>query len=299
MDENENKLNNNDENLERDENASQKYFQTRINRKQQERYVRKTNLWMRRLRALLRFVFILLLIFLCYKIIRMKQWYMSPKAFDNVNSPYIEILNNKIVPDNYILSALRQSKVPTVPIYMYDTSELKESLLKLDPVDNVFIRRFWYPARLQIIIQESVPIIIICPDENSPAVAFFTKSGKLIGRDYLPLNKSYQTIKVLTYGNRGDDYRHWDKSRVDSIEKIGKLIKAVSKEQLDYIDLRIPNDTYIQLKGIKIRLGKLDDTVGERIKRIPSIIPQIQTLDKKIKYVDLRWKDANYIKLED
>ena len=55
----------------------------------------------------------------------------------------------------------------------------------------------------------------------------------------------------------------------------------------------------IQLKGIKIRLGKLDDTVNERIKRIPSIIPQIQTLDKKIKYVDLRWKDANYIKLED
>ena len=51
MDENENKLNNNDENLERDENASQKYFQTRINRKQQERYVRKKNLWMRRLRA--------------------------------------------------------------------------------------------------------------------------------------------------------------------------------------------------------------------------------------------------------
>ncbi len=299
MDENEYNLNNNNENLERDEIASQRYFQTRVSRKQQERFVRKTNMWLRRLRALIRFIFILLLIFLCYKIIRMKQWYMSPKAFDNLNSPYIEFLNNRIVPDNYILSALRQSKVPTVPIYMYDTRELKENILKLDPVDNVFIRRFWFPARLQIIVQESAPIITICPDENSPAVAFFTKSGKHIGRDYLPLNDSYQTIKVLTYGNRGDDYRNLDKSRIESIEKIGKLVKSVSKEPLEYIDLRIPNDIYIQLKGIKIRLGKLDDTVNERIKRIPSIMPQIKTLDKKTKYVDLRWKDTNYIKLED
>ena len=32
-----------------------------------------------------------------------------------------------------------------------------------------------------------------------------------------------------------------------------------------------------------IRLGELDETVFDRIVRIPSILPQVKTLDKKIK----------------
>ena len=68
---------------------------------------------------------------------------------------------------------------------------------------------------------------------------------------------------------------------------------------MEYIDLRTPNDVYIQLKDIRIRLGELDDTATERVKRLPSIMPQVQTLDKKIKYIDLRWKDTNYIKLDE
>ena len=224
---------------------------------------------------------------------------MSPHAFDSAESPYLEILNNKIVPDYYIIAALRKNEVPKVPIYMFNTDEIKNTIMQLDPVENVYIRRFWFPARLQIIVQERVPVFTISPDENVEPIAFFTKGGKLIGRDFLPLDKSFKTIKVLTYGTKGDDYRNWDKSRVDFIEKVAKTVKSVSKEPLEYIDLRNPKDVYIQIKNLSIRLGELDDTCFKRIVRLPSIMPQIQTLDKKIKYIDLRWKDASYIKLEE
>ncbi|MGN1125297.1 MAG: cell division protein FtsQ/DivIB [Candidatus Gastranaerophilaceae bacterium] len=288
------------EDKELDENGyNPEYIKTRINRNKKERSVRKANMWFRRLRFLLRIIFIVALMLLCYKLIRMQQWYMSPHAFDNVNSPTLEIINNKIVPDYYILAILRKTEVPKVPIYMYNTNEIKNNLLALEPVENVFIRRFWYPARLQIIIQEKTPIITIAPDEKAPPVAFFTKGGTLIGRDYLPLNPSFKTIKVLTYGTKGDDYRYWDLSKIEKIEKVAKTVKISTKEPLDYIDLRTPNDVYIQIHNIKLRVGELDDSCIERIKRISSIMPQIKTLDKKIKYIDLRWKDASYIKLEE
>lgn len=275
------------------------YIKTRIRRNKQERTVRRTNMWMRRMKVLLRFCTILVLIFVCYKLIRLNQWYMSSDAFDSMESPYLEIINNKIVPDYYILAALRKNEVPKVPIYMFDTSNIKNNIMELPPVENVYIRRFWFPARLQIIVQERIPIITIAPDENVEPIAFFAKGGKLIGRDFLPLDPSFKTIRILTYGTQGDDYRHWDEQRVEMLEKVAKTVKSVSKEPLDFIDLRNPKDVYLQINGLKIRIGELDDTCFERIMRLPSIMPQIQTLDKKIKYIDIRWKNASYIKLEE
>lgn len=275
------------------------YIKTRIRRNKQERTVRRTNMWMRRMKVLLRFCTILVLIFVCYKLIRLNQWYMSSDAFDSMESPYLEIVNNKIVPDYYILAALRKNEVPKVPIYMFDTSNIKNNIMELPPVENVYIRRFWFPARLQIIVQERIPIITIAPDENVEPIAFFAKGGKLIGRDFLPLDPSIKTIRILTYGTQGDDYRHWDEQRVEMLEKVAKTVKSVSKEPLDFIDLRNPKDVYLQINGLKIRIGELDDTCFERIMRLPSIMPQIQTLDKKIKYIDIRWKNASYIKLEE
>lgn len=288
-----------DNNISEYDEYSEEVVKKRIKQHKEERSIRRSNLWMRRLKVLLRFLTIIALMFLCYKLIRMRQWYMSPHAFDSAKSPYLEILNNKIVPDYYIVAALRKNEVPKVPIYMFNTDEIRKTIMQLEPVENVYIRRFWFPARLQIIVQERVPVITIAPDENVEPIAFFTKGGKFIGRDFLPLDKSIKTIRVLTYGTKGDDYRYWDKSRVEMLEKVAKTVKSVSKEPLKYIDLRNPKDVYLQIGDLSVRLGELDDSCFDRIVRLPSIMPQIQTLDKKIKYIDLRWKNASYIKLEE
>lgn len=288
-----NELGDNDD----DQRISQYSTQRRLQKNQMERKIRQSQMWLGRFRVLTRLAITLLLMLFGYMLLKLPQWYLNKSAFNSLNNPYLEISNNKIVPSYKVLAALRKTDIPNKPIYRFDTNEIKQNIMKLEPVENVYVRRFWLPARLQIIVDEKIPVITISPAENVAPIAFFARGGKLIGRDYMPLPKSFKTILVLSYGSRGDDYRNWKNDKIKLIENIAKAVEASSNEKVEYIDLRNAKDVYVKVKTANIRLGTLDDTVFERINRIPSILPQIKTLDKKIKYIDLRWKNANYIKL--
>lgn len=289
--------NKNEDEYEDEQKVSEYYTLRRMQKNKMERKVRQSQMWLKRVQFFVRMAMLILLIFVGYKIVRVHQWYLTKDIFNSAKNSSLEISNNKIVPSYKILAALRRSEVPHKPIYRLETDEIKNNIMQLDPVENVYIRRFWFPARLQIIIEERVPVISITPELKVAPIAFFTKGGKLIGRDYMPLPKEYKTILVLSYGAKGDDYRSWDNEKIKLIEKIAKSVEANSGEKVEYIDFRNTKDIYIKVKTANIRLGTLDDNIFERINRIPSILPQIKTLDKSIKYVDLRWKNANYIKL--
>ena len=131
-------------------------------------------------------------------------------------------VNNRIVPEQKILMALRRNQVPRQPIFMVKTENLKKSITQLEPVQNVYIRRFWFPARLQIIIIERTPALTISPDINVPPIAFFSADGKLIGREYMPLADDYDTVKIITYGTK-DDYRNWDLEKVTDFKKLALI----------------------------------------------------------------------------
>jgi len=272
--------------------------QRRLEQNRMERKVRQSQMWLGRLRILTRLVITFLMVFVGYKLLKLPQWYLDKDVFNSFNNNSgLEILNNKIVPSYKILAALRRTDIPHKPVYRLETDNIRNNILQLEPIKDVYIRRFWFPARLQIIVEERTPIVTISPEPNVAPIAFFASGGKLIGREYLPLDKSFKTILVLTYGTKGDDYRNWDNQKLKLIEHLAKNVEEMSGEKVEYIDLRLPRDVYIKVKTANIRLGELDDTVFERIQRIPSILPQVKMLDKKIKYIDLRWKDANYIKL--
>ncbi len=277
----------------------EEYIKQQMLQNQKERKSRKSFAWLKRLRRLLRFLLVVGLILCLYYSLRLKYWYLSPNAFNSVHNGSLEIVNNNIVPSVNILRALRQNPIPRIPIYLYNTDELKDDILLLEPIEDVYIRRFWLPARLLVIIKERKPVITIAPAPEVEPIAFFAKGGKLIGKDYLPLDPKYKTIRVLSYGVRGDDYRHWTPDKVALIEKLAKTIEAYTKSQIEYIDFRNPDDVYVKLPEVNIRLGEVDESIFNRLKRLPSILPQIVNLDKKIKYLDLRWDNANYIKLEE
>lgn len=280
-----------------DKRISEYYVQRRLQKNQMERKVRQSQMWISRFRFLARYLIIFLLIFVGYKLLKLPQWYLDKNIFNSLNNPSLEIMNNKIVPSYKILAALRRTELPHKPVYRLETDDIKKNIMQLDPIQNVYIRRFAFPARLQIIVEERVPILTISPAENVAPIAFFAKGGKLIGRDYMPIDKSFKTILVLSYGTRGDDYRNWDNEKVTLIENVGKAVRENSNEEIKYVDVRNPKDIYVRIQTVNIRLGDLDDSVFERISRLPSILPQIKTLDKSIKYIDLRWKNTNYIKL--
>ena len=210
------------------------YQKRRMQQKRMQREVRRTQRRLNRLRIMYKFLLISSLLFLTIYLLKMPQWILNPHSFDNLNSPYLEIINNNIVPSQKILSALRRTQVPTQPIFLVKTDYLKESIQKLEPIHSVYIRRFWFPARLQIIVIERTPIVTISPGIDVPPIAFFSSDGKLIGRDYMPLSDAYNTVLVITYGS-GDDYRNWDLHKVTNFKKLATLIEAETNEKVEYI----------------------------------------------------------------
>lgn len=264
----------------------------------QMRQIRRREVFINRIRALFNFVFVLFLIFALFKAVTLEQWYLNKDVFKKANSSYLKIYGNSITPDYQILNSLRFIQLPNKPIYLLKTKPLKEQLLKLSPVNEVHVLRYWFPARLEIIIEERYPILTIAPSEKVAPIAFFTQDGKLIGREYMPLPQSIKTYKILSYGTKGDDYRKWDIKKINELETLGRTIELYSKEPIEYIDLRNPKDVYVKIKSNFLRIGELNDTTLSRVKYIQSILPEAKTLENNIKYIDLRWEEAYYIKLE-
>ena len=267
--------------------------------KQRERQVRKGKKKQSFLKSLLRFLTGCAIIAGVYYFSTLSGWYLPKDVFNTFNPAYIQIVDNKIVKTDKVKSVMKQVEVPSLPIYMANLNELKYKLMSLAPVDEVYIRRYAFPARLLIIIREATPVITIAPDAKVKPVAAFTREGRLIiGADYLPLPDEYKTIKVLSYGNKGDDYRKWDVSKIRQIQKIAKYVETFSREKIEYIDMRNPDDIYVKIQTVPVRLGQPDDNIYERIKRLPSILPQVEKVKGKVKYIDLSWEKVNYLKLE-
>ena len=275
-----------------------RYHQNRrLQQAKMQRQVRKSQRRLNQLRALWKLFITIGLICVGIFILKMPQWRLHSNAFDSLNSPALEIVNNRIVPSQKILSALRRNQVPLKPIFMVETDNLKKSIMQLDPIQDVYIRRFWFPARMQIIIIERTPVITIAPDEKVAPIAFFSSDGKLIGHDYMPLSNEFKTVRVLTFG-RGDDYRNWDKTKINNFKKLAMTVEMASGETVEYIDYRNPQDVYVKIPTVNIRLGSFNAGTYDKIHRLPSLLPQVKMLNKKVKYVDLRW-DSNYIKLDE
>ncbi len=275
-----------------------RYHQNRrLQQARMQRKIRQSQRRLNSLRAFWKFFLVVSLIALGIVILKMPQWRLHTNAFDSLNNPALEIVNNKIVPSQKVLSALRRNQVPLQPIFLVKTDNLKKSIKQLEPVRDVYIRRFWFPARLQIIVIERTPAITISPDIEVPPIAFFSIDGKLIGREYMSKIDEFKTVRVITYGS-GDDYRNWDKQKVINFKKLAATVEMDSGEEVEYIDYRNPKDVYVKIPTVNIRLGSFNAGSFDKIHRIPSLLPQVKMLNKKVKYIDLRW-DTNYIKLDE
>lgn len=277
-----------------DEFASGKHS---VKHKQIERKIRKKRKKVNRLKAFLRFVLLVLLIFLSYEFLKLPQWYLPQDAFVKQDGRTIEIINNKIVPTPIIYNSLKSLYVPKLPIFLVKVKPIKQELFKIPVIKNIYVRRYGFPARIQIIIRERTPIAVIKTDLKAKPVAFFTSDGILItNKNYMNLAETKSALKILT--NNPQLGKEWTVKRVEYIEKIVKAVETYSNEKVAYIDMRNPNDVYVRIKTTSIRLGTLDSTVFERIKRIYTILPQIEDVDSQIKYIDLSWDKVNYLKLK-
>ncbi len=268
-----------------------------VKHRQTERKIRKKRKKLNRLKSFLRSVLLVVLLFLIYEFVKLPQWYLPQDVFKNSDSNKIEIVNNNIVPDTVVFNSLKNISVPKLPIFLMSVKPIKKELFKIPVIKNIYVRRYGFPARIQIILRERVPVAVIKTDLNAKPVAFFTSDGILIAnKNYMGLSNSKSLLTILTTSSKLD--KNWTVKKVNYIEKIVKAIETYSGEKVSYIDMRNPNDVYVRIQKTSIRLGALDSTVFERIKRIYTILPQIKDMDSRIKYIDLSWDKVNYLKLK-
>ncbi len=263
--------------------------------KKMERKIRKKRKKLNLLKSFLRFFVTVGLVVLSYFIIKLPQWYLAPDAFKYPEKT-VEIVNNRIIPDSVIYNSIRELDVPKLPIFLVKTKPLMQKIYKIPVIKKAYIRRYGFPARFQIIIRERVPIAIIKTDLHNPPSAFFTSDGVLI------TNKSYMNIpdkeilKIIT--SPQSLKKEISVKKIKEIERVVEAVETYSNEKVEYIDIRKSNDVFVKIHTINIRLGVLDSTVYERIKRIYTILPQISNVDSQIQYIDLSWDKVNYLKLQ-
>ena len=222
---------------------------------------------------------------------------MPEDTFQKAPDNRIEIINNKIVPDYVIKNSLKKLASPKLPIFLMKVEPVKKEIFKIPVIRNMYVRRYGFPARIQIIVRERTPIAVIKTDLKAKPVAFFTSDGILItNKHYMNLAESEPVLKILTtYANLNKDI---SVEKIRYIEKIVKAVETYSNEKVEYIDMRNKNDVYVKIQTTSIRLGTLDSSVFERIKRIYTILPQISDVDGQIRYIDLSWDNVNYLKLK-
>ena len=251
----------------------------------------------RRLRMLIRVALIFGLLYFSYRALHAHYWILNPDDILSLKKGVVTIEGNDITPEYKITDIIKTADVEKEQIFKFSTKAMEDSISSLQSVKKAYVRRFWFPARIAVYIDEAVPVFLIAPNPEAAPISAITRDGGFIGREFMPIPSKFKTIKILSYGNQ-DDYEKWDKKRVDEILKFIKIIEIYSKEKVVYLDLRNKNDVYIQLEDELLRIGIFDEAAKERIKSIPTILPEAKNLKQKVKYIDLRWSDASYIKLE-
>lgn len=268
-----------------------------VHMKQKERQLRKRKKRLKRLKTFLRFILFWLLIGSIYGLFVLPGWYLREDAFSKPNGQTIEIVNNKIIPLNILYNSLREINVKHIPIFMMPVTDIERELKKIPAIKEVFIRRYGFPARIQIIIRERVPMAVIKTELNKIPVAFATTDNVMVtNKNFMHLAESDSTLRIIV---KNPEFRKdWTVEKVQYIDKIAKEVETYSGEKVRYVDMRNPNDVYVKIDSTTIRLGVLDSSVFERIKRIYTILPKLKNVNEKIKFVDLSWDKVNYLKLQ-
>lgn len=273
------------------------YQKRRLKVNKVKRRIASNRAMLQRIRVFLALIMIISISYLGIKILRLPQWYIDSDKLAKADPSVLKIQGNSITPDYKIINMIRQTQLPYTQIFRLDTSELEKNISELQPVKKVYVRRYWFPARLVIAIDERTPAFLLAPNLESEPNSILSVDGVLIDHDYLPFKTSIKAKKLLTYGVQNGLDEIWDKKRVEELIKLVKAIEAYSGWQVQYIDFRKQNDVYIMLDKYLVRFGEINDTAQKRVRKIASIIPKLNEY-KNIKYIDLRWEESSYLRLE-
>ena len=279
---------------------SQSYYRRKLTANKMKRLILNER---KRLKFLIKFLKFAMFVGICALgifILKLPSWHINQTHLKEAQPWVLNIEGNVVTPTYKIVDVIRQTELEDVGLYRLDIKQLEKNIESLEAIKNAHIRRFWLPARFYIKIDERTPVFVIAPNNETPPIASITSDGIYLGRDYMPISPRFKPTKILSYGAKGDEYENWDKVRTKELIKLTRTIKAHSKQEIEYIDLRNPEDIWIKLSDYLIHFGKLNSTAIKRAQSIESIFSGIEQIPNKkdIIHIDIRLDDSKYLKMK-
>ena len=151
--------------------------------------------------------------------------------------------------------------------------ELEQNLEQLQTVKKVYVRRYWFPARLQVALDERTIAFLLAPNLETEPISALTTDGVLLDHDYFPFKTTAKARKLLTYGVHDGVDEVWDKKKVDELmeqlislinthihyDNIYKFIKSFLKHILPTEMLGPKNNKILLFKTIEfIRMNRFE-----------------------------------------
>lgn len=199
-------------------------------------------------------------------------------GWEKLNVKTIKLLNSP----KYMTAGVRKVlKSYRGNILTFDFSRLRSDLLKIREVSDVSISRK-LPSTIEIRFQLRKPVFQF---KNGGKYNIIDTEGVILSKsDYL--QKDFITIK-----------------NIDS-EKLKKIVPNLNdlskiKKIIDYISYKNPYGTLLKLKGIKEVFCTGNNININRIKYYFKLKKKLGFSDRRIKRVDLRFKNRFYLEFEE
>lgn len=144
-------------------NEQQQYYYRRKLRanKMRRRIISSKNL-IRNFRALLRVSLIFAFVYFGIWVLKLPQWFIDKDLLRVVDESVVKIEGNLITPQYKIIDLIKQTELPYTQVFRLDTRELEKNIAQLQPVKKVYVRRYWFPGRLNILVEERTPVFFNC-----------------------------------------------------------------------------------------------------------------------------------------
>ncbi len=274
------------------------YQKRRLKVNKVKRLLNSRRVFLLRFRILLSLVMVVGICYCGIKVLRLPMWYIDQEKINQADPYILKISGNKITPKSKIIEMVHQVTLPDTQIFRLKTDELENKISTLQPIKKVYVRRFWFPARLNILIDERTPVFLLSPNLETEPNCVITADGAKINNEFLPFIDRSKTKRILTYGVTDGKDEVWNKKKVEEMISLVKAIESYSNQKVQYVDIRKQKDIYIMLQKYLIRFGQIDDSALSRAKWTASILPEAEKYSDKVKYIDLRWENSHYLRLK-
>lgn len=162
------------------------------------------------------------------------------------------------------------------PLFMVDPATIRERVRSLEGVEDVKVRRWLLPARVEVTVKERAPMLRVAGAAaylDATGVAFRLPSATqpqatpiqaLVASRSLAANEQ-AALKVAV--------AHWPRGAKGTL------------------DLRDPASWSATIDGVQVRLGS-PDQMEEKLRLYSHLLPLARKSGKTIRYMDLRFPEA-------